>query len=232
MLEIRDIDVGYGGLRVLQEFSIRIARERPAAVLGTNGAGKTTLCRTLSGLLPVRRGQILFDGEDVTALGSAERVRRGIVQVPEGRQVFPEMSVLDNLRLGAFVHGEPSREEIAEVHALFPILAERSRQNAGLLSGGEQQMLALGRALMTRPRLLILDEPSQGLAPKAVDQVGEAVRRIAARGVAILLVEQNLALAEMVAEHAFILETGRCVRDGPAAELLSGDALAKSYLGI
>jgi len=216
---------------VLRGLSLKVESTVPTVVLGANGAGKTTLCRVLSGLLPAWHGTIRFDGQDITGWTPAARVKAGIAQVPEGRQVFPRMSVLDNLRLGAFVHGEPTREELDSVFSLFPILHERLAHHAGLLSGGEQQMLALARCLMSRPRLLLLDEPSQGLAPKAVELVGSAVNKIAARGIAIVRVEQNLMLAEMIAQRALILEMGRAVHEGPAAEVLSSGYVEGSYLG-
>jgi branched-chain amino acid transport system ATP-binding protein len=199
--------------------------------LGANGAGKTTLCRAISGLISIRAGQILFDGSDVSRWNTVERVRKGIIQVPEGRQIFAEMTVLENLRLGAFVHGEPDMAALERVFDMFPILEERRDQGAGLMSGGEQQMLAIGRAMMASPRLLILDEPSQGLAPKAVQHVADAVNAIAHSGIAVLLVEQNLTLAEEIAVQAYVLETGRFIAGGPAHEVIQGKAVAASYLG-
>ncbi|EHL99681.1 ABC transporter, ATP-binding protein [Acetobacteraceae bacterium AT-5844] len=231
MLRIESLRAGYDRLEVLHGVTLEVSGGASVVVLGSNGAGKSTLCRTLSGLIPARGGSIHFDGQDVTALTPAQRVRRGIVQVPEGRQVFPEMSVMENLRLGAWVHGEPEASALGEVFSIFPRLGERAAQHAGLLSGGEQQMLALGRAMMARPRLLLLDEPTQGLSPVAVEQVANAVHAIRAHGVSILLVEQNMALAEAVSEYAYVLETGRCATHGPAAEILSADVLAASYLG-
>lgn len=231
MLEISNLRTGYGRMAVLHGLDIRVEVDRPTVVMGANGVGKTTLCRAVTGLIPVWEGMIRFDGREITALDPAERVRAGIALVPEGRQVFPDMTVRDNLRLGAYVRGEPSRADLAAVEDLFPILAERRAQNAGLLSGGEQQMLALARALMSRPRLLILDEPSQGLAPKAVAQVAEAVKQITASGVAVLLVEQNLTLAEAIGEWAVILQNGKALSQGPAAELLGSGAVEASYLG-
>ena len=231
MLRIESLRAGYDRLEVLHGVTLEVSGGASVVVLGSNGAGKSTLCRTLSGLIPARGGSIHFDGQDVTALTPAQRVRRGIVQVPEGRQVFPEMSVMENLRLGAWVHGEPEASALGEVFSIFPRLGERAAQHAGLLSGGEQQMLALGRAMMARPRLLLLDEPTQGLSPVAVEQVANAIHAIRAHGVSILLVEQNMALAEAVSEYAYVLETGRCATHGPAAEILSADVLAASYLG-
>jgi branched-chain amino acid transport system ATP-binding protein len=231
MLRIENLRAGYDRLEVLHDLSLEVASGASVVVLGANGAGKSTLCRTISGIIPARGGSITFDGEPVTTLSPSQRVRRGIVQVPEGRQVFPEMTVRENLRLGAWVHGEPKSTALDEIYAIFPRLGERAGQNAGLLSGGEQQMLALGRAMMARPRVLVLDEPTQGLSPVAVEQVAEAVLAISARGVSILLVEQNMALAEAVSGYAYVLETGRCAAQGPAAEMLSADVIAASYLG-
>ena len=231
MLRIDRLSAGYDRLEVLHELSFEVATRQAVAVLGANGAGKTTLCRTISGLVAVRSGSVHFGGADISQATPDARVRSGIVQVPEGRQVFPEMTVIENLRLGAYVHGEPSAEELERVYGLFPVLKDRRKQRAGLLSGGEQQMLALGRALMGRPRLLLLDEPSQGLSPKAIDLVAEAVREIAGTGVSVLLVEQNLALAAMVAQYAYVLETGACVAQGPITEILSGKTVQESYLG-
>lgn len=231
MLEISELRTGYGRMAVLHGLDLTVQVGRPTVVMGANGVGKTTLCRAVTGLIPSWEGTIHFDGQDITKLSPAERVRRGVALVPEGRQVFPDMTVRDNLRLGAFVRGEPTRADLDSVESLFPILAERQSQTAGLLSGGEQQMLALARALMSRPRLLILDEPSQGLAPKAVAQVAEAVIQIAASGVAILLVEQNLTLAEAIGEWAVILQNGRAHAQGPAIDLLGSGAVEASYLG-
>jgi branched-chain amino acid transport system ATP-binding protein len=230
MLQVENLTAGYGRLEILHGVSLTVQPGQPVVVLGANGAGKTTLCRALSGLIR-NGGRILLDDADISAQPPHRRVSAGIIQVPEGRQVFPEMTVADNLRLGAFVHGEPAADELRRIYELFPILESRSGQRAGLMSGGEQQMLALGRALMSRPRYLLLDEPSQGLAPKLIDQVGNAIRAIAATGVAILLVEQNLMLAERVAEYAYVMESGRCVSEGPLREILSKGVVQDSYLG-
>ncbi|MDA8252349.1 MAG: ABC transporter ATP-binding protein [Rhodospirillales bacterium] len=231
MLRIEGLRAGYDRLEVLRDLDLVVPAGAAVVVLGANGAGKSTLCRAISGLIACRGGTITLEGKDVTALSAARRVRCGIVQVPEGRQVFPEMTVTENLRLGAWVHGEATAAALGEVFDLFPRLRERTGQNAGLLSGGEQQMLALGRAMMARPRLLVLDEPTQGLAPVMVEQVAAAIQAIRCGGVSILLVEQNLALAEAIGEHAYMLESGRCVASGPAASLLSAEVLAASYLG-
>ncbi|MET0744810.1 MAG: ABC transporter ATP-binding protein [Microvirga sp.] len=231
MLEIDGLRAGYGPLEVLRAVDLSVAVGTPVAVLGANGAGKTTLCRAISGLIPIRAGRIRLDKAEINGWSTVERVRRGIVQVPEGRQIFSDMTVFENLRLGAFVHGEPKTSVLDWVFDLFPILRDRRDQRAGLMSGGEQQMLAIGRAVMAAPRLLILDEPSQGLAPKAVQHVADAVNAIAQSGVAILLVEQNLTLAQGIARHAYVLETGEFVTDGPAREIMEGQAVAASYLG-
>jgi branched-chain amino acid transport system ATP-binding protein len=232
MLRIEGLVSGYGRIEVLHGVSLSVPAGRVVAILGANGAGKSSLCRAISGLLPCWSGSISLDGSRLDTASTAARVRAGIVQVPEGRQVFPRMTVKDNLRLGAFVHGEPDDEALDEVFTLFPILRERMGQEAGLMSGGEQQMLAIARGLLSKPRIMLLDEPSQGLAPKAVDQVGLAIGAIAARGVGILVVEQNLRLTQMIAEDALVLETGEIVAEGPASTVLSGQAVAASYLGV
>jgi len=231
MLTIESLHVGYGQLEVLHGLNFTVAANDPTVVMGANAAGKTTLCRVITGLIPARAGAIHFNGEDITQLSTSERVKRGIALAPEGRQVFGDMTVRENLRLGAYVHGEPQRDDYDQVFALFPVLRQRAGQRAGLLSGGEQQMLALARALMSRPRLLLLDEPSQGLAPKAVDQVAHVVNQIARTGVAILLVEQNLTLAQMIAQHAVVLQTGVCVADGRASDVMASNTIQDSYLG-
>ncbi len=230
MLSIKGLTAGYGRLDVLRDLDLELTGELRAVALGPNGAGKTTLCRVVSGLIPAKAGRIALEGRDVTRMSSSERVRAGIVQVPEGRQIFPRLTVLENLKMGAYVHGAPTATELDRVYDLFPILKERRHHAGGLLSGGEQQMLALARALLTRPKLLLLDEPSQGLAPLAVKQVGEAVRAIAATGVVVLMVEQNLSLAQAVGEVAYMLSAGRIAASGPVDELLSAEAVSASYL--
>jgi branched-chain amino acid transport system ATP-binding protein len=231
MLSIEGLVTGYERLEVLHGLDLSVEAKQAVTVVGANGAGKSTLCRALSGLIKVRGGSIRFDGQDITHASTSARVRAGVIQVPEGRQVFPQMTVLENLTLGAFVHGKPVASDLDPIFALFPILQERRDKHAGMLSGGEQQLLALARALMSRPRMLILDEPSQGLSPKAVELVADAVAEIRRRGVAILLVEQNLALATAVAQMAYVLENGQSVKHGPAEEILSGSLVADSYLG-
>jgi branched-chain amino acid transport system ATP-binding protein len=231
MLEIRDLRTGYDKLEVLHNVAFTVPRDKPTVVMGANAAGKTTLCKTITGLIPSWSGSIRFEGRSIEGASTAERVELGITLVPEGRQIFNEMTVKENLRLGAFIHGEPRKEDYEKIYSLFPILFERTEQHAGLLSGGEQQMLALARALMSRPRLLLLDEPSQGLAPKAIEQVVAAIDVIARSGVSILLVEQNLWMAKAIAEHTVVLETGHCIAEGPAHEIMDSDTLQNSYLG-
>lgn len=231
MLEIDGLTTGYGQLDVVTNLSLTVTGEKRIVVMGANGAGKTTLCKCISGIIPAKSGSIRFMGEDVTRTTPGMRVRHGIVQVPEGRQIFPKMTVLENLKLGAFIYGAPTQQSLDEVFALFPILKERAAQLGGLLSGGEQQMLAIARAILTRPKLLMLDEPSQGLAPIAVQQVADAVNRIAASGVAILLVEQNLSLARASGEYAFVLAEGHVESSGDVSAVLSEEAVTASYLG-
>ena len=231
MLKIDHLVAGYGLLEALHGISISLSAGQSIAVLGANGAGKTTLCRVLSGLIPAWSGTLLLDGNNLTGTTSVERVKNGIVLVPEGRQIFPQMSIDENLRLGAYIHGKPMLSELERAYSLFPILKVRLQQQAGLLSGGEQQMLALARALMSRPKYLLLDEPSQGLGPKIIEEMGEAISQISSQGVAILLVEQNLFLAELVCEKAFVLESGSVVASGPLKEILSTNLIKESYLG-
>jgi len=231
MLSIEGLVAGYDRLEVLHGLDLAVEAQQAVTVVGANGAGKSTLCRALSGLIKVRGGSIRFDGQDITHASTSARVRAGVIQVPEGRQVFPQMTVLENLALGAFVHGAPRDADLDPIFVLFPILRERRDKHAGMLSGGEQQLLALARAMMSRPRLLILDEPSQGLSPKAVALVADAIAEIQRRGVAVLLVEQNLALATAVAQIAYVLENGQSPTHGPAEEILSGSLVADSYLG-
>jgi branched-chain amino acid transport system ATP-binding protein len=202
-------------------------------LLGTNGAGKTTTLRTLSGLKKPTSGQIFFEGEEITALPARHRVKMGMSHVPEGRRVFSTMTVLENLELGAFLRRDKAgiAKDMKNVFERFPILAERKRQSAGTLSGGEQQMLAMGRALMSRPRLLLLDEPSMGLAPLFVQEIFSIIKDINESGTTVLLVEQNANMALSIAHRAYVLETGSVVLSGTGAELLQSDAVKKAYLG-
>jgi branched-chain amino acid transport system ATP-binding protein len=229
-LSVAGLCAGYGGIRVLEKIDLEAPAGELTAIVGPNGAGKTTLLKALSGLIP-REGEVLFGGEPLPARPSAI-VARGLAQVPEGRQLFPQMSVAENLELGGYLLARGERAaRLQRVHAFFPRLAERRVQLAGTLSGGEQQMLAVGRALMGRPRLLMLDEPSLGLAPKMVDELLAIVRRIRDEGVTILLVEQNVAKALAIAEGAYVIERGAVVMKGPADKLLRSEELRAAYLG-
>ncbi|MFI6895147.1 ABC transporter ATP-binding protein [Streptomyces sp. NPDC050256] len=238
-LEIRALSVGYGPVRSLRDVSLDVPAGAITAVLGGNGAGKTTLLRAISRTLGFHRGTgtgtVRFDGRPLDGLRPAQVVAAGVVQVPEGRQVFARMTVADNLRAGA-LGARGGRKESAgaltRVHELFPVLAQRAHQRAGLLSGGEQQMLAMGRALMARPRLLLLDEPSLGLAPLMAQRIAETVQEINASGTSVLLVEQNAAIALRLASTAYVLEVGEVTLEGPADELAASDEVRRRYLGV
>ncbi len=232
MLRVENLTVSYGAAVAVRGATFEALPRQVTALLGANGAGKTTTMLALSGLLPARSGEIIFNGAQVQNLNNERLVQLGIVQVPQGRQVFAQMSVLENLELGAFVRRDPEiKKDMARVFEIFPRLAERSLQPAGTLSGGEQQMLAIGRALMARPKLLLLDEPSLGLAPIVVDAVYGIIARLAADGLAILLAEQNVTRALSVAARSFILENGAVVAGGTGAELAATSFVQKAYLG-
>ena len=233
MLEVAALASRYGRIPALAGVDLRVGEGELVALVGANGAGKTTLLRVLSGVLPATAGSVRFAGIDVTRTPPRRRVQMGMVQVPEGRQMFAPLSVEDNLRLGAFVR--PRREIAAgleRVFALFPALATKRRQHAGTLSGGQQQMLALGRALMSRPRLLLLDEPSMGLAPRVVAEIFAVVRALKDAATTVLLVDQNAQAALAVADRAYVLETGRVALSGSGAELLAHPRVRESYLGL
>jgi len=234
MLEIVDLVVGYGEVRVLEGCTLTVGRGEIVALLGANGAGKTTLMRAVSRLIDPAAGRIDFDGRDITRASAPSVVEAGIAHVPEGRKLWPDMSVEENLLLGAYAQrARPElRATLEEVYSLFPRVRERRRQMAGTLSGGEQQMVAIGRGLMSRPSLLMLDEPSLGLAPKIVSEVFTAVAAINARGTTVLLVEQNVAGALALASRGYILETGRIATEGTREELLASDTVRKAYLGL
>ncbi len=233
MLELRDLSVHYGRIHALRSVSLEVRAGEIVAVLGSNGAGKSTTLRAVSGLLRPSGGQILLEGRPLAGLPAHRVVAQGVIHCPEGRQVFPRMSVRENLLLGA--HRCPDRKEIAErlerVHALFPILRDRAAQLAGTLSGGEQQMLAIGRALMGGPRLLLLDEPSLGLAPRIIETIFGAVAAINAAGTTILMVEQNATKALAIAHRAYVLQVGRVVAEGTGRELLTDGRIQRAYLG-
>jgi branched-chain amino acid transport system ATP-binding protein len=230
MLEIRDLEVFYGSVRALEGVNLEIHAGEIVVLLGSNGAGKTTLLNTVAGLKSATSGSIVFDGTDVTKIPSHKRARSGLVLVPEGRRIFPRMTVEENLLLGAWRRKNP-RDDIRRVAELFPILAERRRALGATLSGGEQQMLAIGRALMRQPRVLLLDEPSMGLAPTAVTRVFALIGEINRAGVTIFLIEQNAGVALRTASRGYVLERGRLVLDGTSNELRNNERVRSAYLG-
>jgi branched-chain amino acid transport system ATP-binding protein len=233
VLEVRELRGGYGPVEVLRGVSLEVRDREIVAVLGSNGAGKSTLNNTVCGLYPAFSGRIAFDGRDITRARQTAIVAAGLIQVPEGRRVFPNLSVLENLELGSYRRGRANRtRNLERAFAVFPRLAERTGQRAGTLSGGEQQMLAIGRALMAEPRLLILDEPSLGLAPLLVEEMFGLVRRLNADGLAILLVEQNVGQSLEIAHRAYVLENGAVAFHGSPDELLARSDLKRAYLGI
>ncbi|MHB8451836.1 MAG: ABC transporter ATP-binding protein [Mycobacteriales bacterium] len=233
MLKVESLVTSYGAVRALDGVSLDAAPGSITAVLGANGAGKTTLLRTVSGLLRPRRGRVLVDGEDVTKLAAELLVRRGVAHVPEGRGVITELTVEENLRLGALWRRDRAAGDLDEIYALFPPLQERRRRSASTLSGGERQMLAVGRALMSKPRLLLLDEPSLGLAPRVTAEIMALIRRLREdRGLTVVLVEQNARSALSIADWALVLNLGRVAVSAPAAELAADDTLRHHYLGF
>jgi branched-chain amino acid transport system ATP-binding protein len=234
LLEVQNLSVAYGDVRVLHGVTLRVGQGEIVSLVGANGAGKTTTLRAVSGLLPVVEGDINFDGDPITGLAPSRIVERGLAHVPEGRQLFTNMTVRENLEMGAYLPRAKSvlPETLAWVTGLFPRLGERGAQLAGTLSGGEQQMLAIGRALMSRPRLLILDEPSLGLAPLMVKAIFDAVTRINRDGTTVLLVEQNLVQSLRLSHRGYVLETGRIVLEGTGAELLANPHTRKAFLGV
>jgi len=234
LLRVEGIEVGYGDLTAVGDVSLEVREGETVALIGANGAGKTTTLRAVSGLLPLRRGRVEFEGQRLDGLTSAQIVGRGIAHVPEGRQLFPTMTVLDNLELGARTPAARARraESLARVFELFPRLRERRGQLAGTLSGGEQQMCAIGRGLMACPRLLMLDEPSLGLAPVMVKAIFDDLGRINAKGLTILLVEQNVLRSLQLAHRGYVLENGRVSRSGAGPELLASGHIKQAYLGL
>ncbi|MFG1294528.1 MULTISPECIES: ABC transporter ATP-binding protein [Xanthobacter] len=233
MLEISDLVCGYGQVTALRGISIKVERGQLVALVGANGAGKSTTLRTISGLVPARSGTIRLDGEDVTRAGPQKMLRMGVAHCPEGRRVFPHMSVADNLAMGAYLRSGDSslREDYERIYESFPRLAERRHQMAGTLSGGEQQMLAIGRALMSRPRLVLFDEPSLGLAPNIVEQMFSIIGGIRDAGTTVLLVEQNAFAALELCDYAYLLEAGSIVMAGQGAELIGDPHVRAAYLG-
>ncbi|HHX28633.1 MAG: ABC transporter ATP-binding protein [Bacillota bacterium] len=233
MLEIQDLHVSYGAIKAVQGINLKVPDGKIVALIGTNGAGKSTTLRTICGLLRPEAGRILLDGDDITRLPPQDIVKRGISMVPEGRHVFPDLTVYENLMLGAYIRTNQKevQEELEGVYGLFPRLQERRQQLAGTLSGGEQQMLALGRALMADPKMLLMDEPSLGLAPVLVQEIFALIERIHRQGKTLLLIEQNARAALTVADYAYVLETGRIAMEGTGTELLANDEVRRIYLG-
>ena len=232
MLKVGRIDVFYGAIQALKALSFTVAQGEIVTLLGANGAGKSTTLKTISGLLQPRAGEIELEGKPIAGSAPHEIVRLGVAHVPEGRRVFPRLTVLENLKTGAYTRrGVGIEDDIERVYSLFPRLKERVRQSAGTLSGGEQQMLAIGRGLMARPRLLLLDEPSMGLAPILVEQIFAIIMQINREGVTILLVEQNAAMALAVCHRGYVLETGAVILEGKASELAGNDRVRQAYLG-
>ncbi|MDA8235198.1 MAG: ABC transporter ATP-binding protein [Clostridia bacterium] len=233
MLKVENIDVYYGAIHALKGISLDVEEGQIITLIGANGAGKSTTLKTISGLLKPKSGKITFEGQDITGKKAQDIVKLGVVQVPEGRRVFANMSVLENLELGAFLRTDKAgiKEDMEKVFSRFPRLLERKSQSAGTLSGGEQQMLAMGRALMARPRVMLLDEPSMGLAPLLVQDIFSIIKEINASGTTILLVEQNAHMALSIAHKAYVLETGKIVLSGSAKELAESDEIRKAYLG-
>ena len=233
LLNVQGLKSGYGVVEVLRGVDLQVMPGELVALLGSNGAGKTTLNLTLSGLVAARAGQVGFDGQDITGLHSRQVVKHGLIQVPEGRKVFPNLSVHENLELGAFTRGrERKLQNLDKVYETFPRLKERVAQLAGTLSGGEQQMLAIGRGLMAEPRLLILDEPSLGLTPLLVEELFGLISQLRSSGLAILLVEQNVGQSLDIADRAYVMENGQIRFTGTPAELLASDTLRQAYLGM
>jgi branched-chain amino acid transport system ATP-binding protein len=236
LLEVRDAVVHYGRIQALHGVSLTVREGELVTLLGSNGAGKTTMMRAISGLRPLTSGSVWFDGQDVSRIKAHRRVTDGLIQAPEGRGVFPGMTVVENLEMGCYGRKFPSRSEHRErldwVLETFPRLAERRSQVGGTLSGGEQQMLAIGRALMARPKVLLLDEPSMGLAPMVISQIFRIISEINTQGTTVLLVEQNAQQALSRSDRAYILETGRVTREGVARDLLKDDSIRAAYLGV
>ncbi len=233
LLEVRDLQVGYGGIHAVKGIDLHIGSGELVALIGSNGAGKTTALKTLAGLLHPTGGQIRYDGMDLQEVPAHRRVAMGMALVPEGRGVFARLTVAENLQMGAYTRSDQPgiAADLARMYELFPRLAERRDQLAGTLSGGEQQMVAMARALMSRPRLLMLDEPSMGLAPLMVQKIFETISDIAAQGMSILLVEQNARLALQVARRGYVMESGAITLSGAAGELLGSEAVQRAYLG-
>lgn len=233
MLEVNNLHVYYGMIHALKGVSFKVNQGEVIALIGANGAGKTTTLHTLTGLLPSKEGSIIFEGKDITKMPAHKIVQLGIAHVPEGRRVFSELSVYDNLKMGAYTRKDKTEIEnnLAMVYKRFPRLEERKNQRAGTLSGGEQQMLAMGRALMSNPRIIVMDEPSMGLSPIFVNEIFDIIKVVSESGTTVLLVEQNAKKALSIADRAYVLETGKVTMEGDADDLLHNEAVQKAYLG-
>ena len=231
LLQLDTCDTFYGPIHILQGLSLQVGAGELVCLLGGNASGKSTTLKTVLGIVSPRNGSVRFDGEDVTRRSTSYRIQKGMAIVPENRRLFAPMTVLENLQMGAYLHGGGTKEDFDRVYELFPLLYERRSQLAGTLSGGEQQMVAMGRALMSKPKLLLMDEPSMGLAPILVEQNFEIISQVHASGVAMLIVEQNANVSLGIADRGYVLSTGRLVLEGPAAQLREDEGLRKAYLG-
>ena len=233
MLEVKDLEVYYGMIQAIKGISFEVNQGEVIALIGANGAGKTTTLHTITGLLSPKKGSVLFEGQDITKVPAHKIVSMGMAHVPEGRRVFSQLSVYENLKLGAYTRKDKSNidKELQSIYERFPRLAERKNQLAGTLSGGEQQMLAMGRALMSKPSIVLMDEPSMGLSPTLVNEIFDIIESISKSGTTVLLVEQNAKKALSIADRAYVLETGKVVLEGDAKDLLENDSIKKAYLG-
>lgn len=233
MLEVKDLEVYYGMIQAIKGISFEVNKGEVIALIGANGAGKTTTLHTITGLLSPKKGSVMFEGKDITKIPAHKIVSTGMAHVPEGRRVFADLSVYENLKLGAYTRKDKENlnKDLESIYERFPRLAERKNQSAGTLSGGEQQMLAMGRALMSKPSIILMDEPSMGLSPILVNEIFDIIESISKSGTTVLLVEQNAKKALSIADRAYVLETGKIVTSGKASELLEDDSIKKAYLG-
>ena len=231
ILEIKDLSVSYGGIEAIKNISLDVEAGSIVTLIGSNGAGKSSTLRSIAGIVKAKSGEVLFEGENILGLSPDQIVKRGVTLVPEGRHVFPNLTVAENLHVGAYLRKDSITEDLARVYDLFPRLKEREWQQAGTLSGGEQQMLAVGRALMAKPQLIMMDEPSLGLAPIVVKGIFEIIREINRQGITVLLIEQNANMALKVADWAYVMQTGEILMQGPGAELAANEEVKAAYLG-
>ena len=233
MLEVKDLEVYYGMIQAIKGISFEVNKGEVIALIGANGAGKTTTLHTITGLLSPKKGSVMFEGKDITKIPAHKIVSMGMAHVPEGRRVFADLSVYENLKLGAYTRKDKENlnKELESIYERFPRLAERKNQSAGTLSGGEQQMLAMGRALMSHPKIILMDEPSMGLSPIFVNEIFDIIQEVSKSGTTVLLVEQNAKKALSIADRAYVLETGKIVLEGKASDLLNNDSIKKAYLG-